>query len=140
MNAAAKGKKHAMELLEGLYRELAILGVVAFVLWSINVSEYVTIEVKRRQAPTTAFDSDRVYSETLHIKDGTGMHCAAAGLGDRLDVDGALTGPSCTHGAILHSKGYPVAQWRPPNPAAFNRVSVHELPFSLLATRYAQSC
>ena len=45
MNAAAKGKKHAMELLEGLYRELAILGIVAFVLWSINVSDYVTIEV-----------------------------------------------------------------------------------------------
>lgn len=45
MNAAAKGKKHASELLEGLYRELAILGVVAFVLWSINVSDYMTIEV-----------------------------------------------------------------------------------------------
>ena len=47
MNAAAKGKKHAMELLEGLYRELAILGVVAFVLWSINVSDSVSIEVRR---------------------------------------------------------------------------------------------
>ena len=39
-----------MELLEGLYRELAILGVVAFVLWSINVSDYVTIEVREYAA------------------------------------------------------------------------------------------
>ena len=39
-----------MELLEGLYRELAILGVVAFVLWSINVSDYVTIEVRENAA------------------------------------------------------------------------------------------
>ncbi|CAM9604930.1 unnamed protein product, partial [Ascophyllum nodosum] len=44
LNHAAHGKKHAMELLDGLYRELAILGVVAFVLWSINVSEYSDIE------------------------------------------------------------------------------------------------
>ena len=51
MNKAAKGKKHAMELLEGLYRELAILGVVAFVLWSINVSDYVTIEASRHPVP-----------------------------------------------------------------------------------------
>lgn len=60
MNAAAKGKKHAMELLDGLYRELAILGVVAFVLWSINVSEYVTIEVRRMSSLYhTASVSDR---------------------------------------------------------------------------------
>lgn len=43
-----------MELLDGLYRELAILGVVAFVLWSINVSEYVTIEVRRMSHLTFA--------------------------------------------------------------------------------------
>ena len=49
LNHAAHGKKHAMELLDGLYRELAILGVVAFVLWSINVSEYSDIEVSMRR-------------------------------------------------------------------------------------------
>lgn len=45
MNRAAAGKKHAQEILETLYRELAILGIVAFILWSINVSPAVDIEV-----------------------------------------------------------------------------------------------
>lgn len=45
MNHAAAGKRHAQELLETLYRELAILGIVAFILWSINVSPAVDIEV-----------------------------------------------------------------------------------------------
>ncbi|CAB1110578.1 unnamed protein product [Ectocarpus sp. CCAP 1310/34] len=44
MNHAAEGKRHAQDLLETLYRELAILGVVAFILWSINVSPAVDIE------------------------------------------------------------------------------------------------
>eukprot|EP00903_Cladosiphon_okamuranus_P015597 g14402.t1 len=44
MNHAAAGKRHAQELLETLYRELAILGIVAFILWSINVSPAVDIE------------------------------------------------------------------------------------------------
>ncbi len=46
MNHAAAGKRHAQELLETLYRELAILGIVAFILWAINVSPAVDIEVR----------------------------------------------------------------------------------------------
>lgn len=52
MNHAAAGKRHAQELLETLYRELAILGIVAFILWSINVSPAVDIEVRPRRART----------------------------------------------------------------------------------------
>lgn len=51
MNHAAAGKRHAQELLETLYRELAILGIVAFILWAINVSPAVDIEVRKKEVP-----------------------------------------------------------------------------------------
>lgn len=86
MNHAAAGKRHAQELLETLYRELAILGIVAFILWSINVSPAVDIEVGRPQLPCPRMLSMRDYTclsrscsssgESSHPHPSLGMRAA----------------------------------------------------------------
>ncbi|CAN0101115.1 unnamed protein product [Sphacelaria rigidula] len=44
LEAYAHGNKQTKELLESVYRELSVLGIVAFVIWSIQSSSYLALE------------------------------------------------------------------------------------------------
>lgn len=51
LEAAAHGNKQSKELLEAVYRELSVLGIVAFVLWSISFSPDLKLSVRVPSPP-----------------------------------------------------------------------------------------